>query len=175
MRWILEMLEAVFIVSASVLLLYAALHDLAARTVPNWLPACLLAIGFCVRLTDHSLLLALAVAAATFTVLFCIWMLGAMGGGDVKLWAATVLLIPPFLQTELGFFLRVVVFGGVLALIYLTLWRLVPKPHASRDGGTLRRALRAEAWRIGKKAPLPYACAIAGGAIVTIMPFTLQR
>jgi prepilin peptidase CpaA len=161
--------------AATALLVYAALHDLAVRTVPNWLSALLLLIGLCVRLQDHSLMMGLVIAGATFLVLFIIWLLGGMGGGDVKLWAATALLIPPLMQPELAFFLRVVVFGGVLAIVYLSLCRLVPRPRASNQGGLLRRVLRAEAWRIGRRAPLPYACAIAGGAIVTLLPLSLQR
>jgi prepilin peptidase CpaA len=169
------MLTAGLTLSASGLLLYAALHDLAVRTVPNWLPAALLALGCCARLADHSLIMGLIIAGATFCVLFITWIFGAMGGGDVKLWAATVLLIPPLLQPELQFFLRVVVFGGGLAVLYLILGPLIRKPAASRSGGLLRRVLRTEAWRIGRRAPLPYACAIAGGAIVTLLPLTLQR
>jgi prepilin peptidase CpaA len=169
------MLSAGFAAMAIGLLLYAALHDLAVRTVPNWLPALLLGLGFCVRLQDHSLPGGLLVAAATFAVLFVIWLLGGMGGGDVKLWAATVLLIPPLLQPELAFFLRVVVFGGALALLYLGLGWLLPKTRPARPAGRLRRVLRTEAWRIGRRAPLPYACAIAGGAIVSLLPMSLQR
>lgn len=97
-----------------------------------------------------------------------------MGGGDVKLWAATVLLIPPAVATELSFFLDILLFGGALALIYLALSFVVPKPKGLRTGGRLRRFLRAEMWRIGRRAPLPYACAIAGGAIVAILPHQLQ-
>lgn len=160
---------------ASCLLVYAALHDLAARTVPNWLPLLILFIGCCVRATDHSLLAGLSVAGATFAVLFVVWLLGAMGGGDVKLWAATAVLIPPLLQPELNFVLRVVVLGGVMAIIYLSLSPLVPKPKPAHGGSLLRRVLRAEAWRIGRRAPLPYACAIAGGALATLLPLSLQR
>jgi prepilin peptidase CpaA len=152
------------------LLIYAALHDLAVRTVPNWVPAVLLLLGVCLRLADHSLLDAAIVSVASFAVLFIIWLLGAMGGGDVKLWAATALLIPPLLQPELAFVLRVVVLGGLLAVCYLLLSITIPKPKASRDGGCFRRVLRTEAWRIGRRAPLPYACAIAGGAIANFFP-----
>ncbi len=168
------MLAAALTVLASALLLYAALHDLAARTVPNWLPAMLLALGLCARLADHSLLSGMIVAVSMFVLLFLLWIMGAMGGGDVKLWAATALLVPPLLQPQLAFFERVVVFGGVLAIFYLCLWPLMRKPRASRNGGRLRRVLRAEAWRICRKAPLPYACAIAGGAIVTLLPLTFS-
>lgn len=167
-------MAAALAIPAVLLLVYAALHDLAVRTVPNWLPLALLALGVCVRLIDHSLLAALSVAAVAFVFLFAIWVAGVMGGGDVKLWAATVLLIPPALHPELSFFLNVTLFGGALALVYLALSFVVPTPRPSRAGGYLRRFLRAEMWRIGRRAPLPYACAIAGGAIAAILPNQLQ-
>lgn len=171
------MLMTLLAASACGLLVYAAWHDIAARTVPNWLPLMLLFIGCLARLEDHSLFTGLAVAAVTFAVLVAIWLFGAMGGGDVKLWAATVLLIPPLLQPELAFFLHVVLFGGLLALIYLSLRLLVPKPRPlpPQGAGLLRRVLRAEAWRIGHRAPLPYACAIACGALFSLLPLSLQR
>jgi prepilin peptidase CpaA len=167
------MTEGLTVVAAG-LLVYAALHDVAARTVPNWLPASLFVIGCCARLIDHSLLGGGLIAAVTFAVLFVIWLLGAMGGGDVKLWTATVLLIPPMLQPELAFFLRVVVFGGILAVIYLALRPLVPKRQPARPAGLFLRVLRVETWRISRRGPLPYACAIAGGAIVTLLPLSFS-
>jgi prepilin peptidase CpaA len=167
-------LTLVFMTLSAVLLVYAALHDIAARTVPNWLPLCLLVLGCGERLTDHSLLAGVAAAVITFVVLFGVWLGGAMGGGDVKLWAATALLIPPLLQPELTFLFRVVLFGGALALFYLLLRRLVPRPRVSRQGGLLRRIIRTEAWRIGRRAPLPYACAIAGGALATLLPLSFS-
>ena len=169
-----RVLTPVFMTLSAVLLVYAALHDIAVRTVPNWLPLCLLVLGCGARLTDHSLLAGAAVVLVTFVVLFGVWLGGAMGGGDVKLWAATALLIPPLLQPELAFLFRVLLFGGALAILYLLLRRLVPRPRASRQGGLLRRIIRAEAWRIGRRAPLPYACAIAGGALATLLPLSFS-
>ena len=159
---------------AILLLIWAALHDFAARTVPNALPAAIFAAGICVRLIDHGILLSLFIAFVTFMVLFFIWHLGAIGGADVKLWSASVLLVPPHWQMELSCFTRILLAGGVLALIYLSLWIVVKRPGASQSGGFISRVLRVEAWRISRKAPLPYAFAIAGGTIVTLLPFSLS-
>ncbi len=100
-------LTSEFVVPASVLFVYAALHDLAVRTMPNWLSAVLL-IGAGARVVDHSLLAGVAASVVVFIILSAVWMRGGMGGGDMKLWAATVMLVPP-------------------------LWQ----PHASREGGGL--------------------------------------
>ncbi len=167
-----------FGIIAIALLVYAALHDLAARTVPNWLPLCVLLVGCGFRLEDHTLGTGLIIAAATFAFLFVIWVLGVMGGGDVKLWAATALLIPPQLRPELGFFLHVFLLGGLLGIIYLALWPLLRRLRrgaapSSRRLGLFRRALRAEAWRIARRGPLPYACAISAAAILTLIPASL--
>jgi len=158
---------------AGVLLLYAALHDVAVRTVPDWLSVAMLVLGVGLRLLDHGLLEAVIIAGITFAVLFMLWLLGFMGGGDVKLWTATVLIVPPIIQPEINFFLYITTFGGVLALIYLGLGRLIRRPLASRHGGLWRRALRVEAWRISNRGPLPYACAIAFGAFATLLPLSL--
>jgi prepilin peptidase CpaA len=161
---------ALLAVPAAGLLGYAALHDLAVRTVPNWLPAALLIIGISARLLEHNLLAGLLAASVAFIVLFSIWVAGAMGGGDVKLWAAAVLLVPPGWEPQFAFFVDVILAGGLLALVYLGLSLIVPRPRAGHRRGRLRRFLRAEQWRIGRRGPLPYACAIAAGAIVALLP-----
>jgi prepilin peptidase CpaA len=107
-------------------------------------------------------------------LLFSIWLAGWVGGGDVKLWSATVLLIPPRWPAECDFFYRVLLGGGVLAILYLSLRLIVRRPRSPRPGTLLRRMLRVEAWRISRRAPLPYAFAIAGGAILTLMPITFS-
>jgi prepilin peptidase CpaA len=151
------------------LLLWAALHDIAARTVPNAIPLALLAIGCLVRLLDDTLLPSLVIAASAFLILFLFWVMRAIGGGDVKLWSAAILLIPARWQPELSCQLRILVAGGLLALAYLLLRVFVRSPKTSRSGHRLMRILRAETWRISRKAPLPYACAIASGTILTLL------
>ncbi|WP_035178684.1 prepilin peptidase [Acidocella facilis] len=152
------------------LLVYAAVHDVAVRTVPNSVSALVLLTGFGLRLLEHDLLPALLAALLVFIALFGIWALGLMGGGDVKLWAATTLLVPPGWLPQLMFLADVMLLGGILGLLYLFLSFVVGKPAASRAGSRLARALRTERWRIRRRGPLPYACAIAGGAFVAILP-----
>lgn len=159
---------------ALAMLAFAAFHDVAGRTVPNCAPALLLMVGASLRVIDHNLLPALAVALVAFLPLFAIWVAGLMGGGDVKLWAASVLLIPPSPRMELRFFADVVVLGGLLAVLYLLLPLVVRKPTASTAGSRLSRVLRVECWRIKRCAPLPYACAIASGAFAVLLPQILK-
>lgn len=161
--------------AALALLVFAALHDLAVRTVPNYASALLVVFGVTIRGGDHNLLPALVVALVMFILLFAVWALGLMGGGDVKLWAASVLLIPPTMRMEFTFLGDVVMFGGALAVLYLLLSLAVGKPVASRAGSYFRRFLRVERWRIRRRASLPYACAIAGGALAVILPQILKQ
>jgi prepilin peptidase CpaA len=164
-----------FLTSCAILLLiWAALHDLAARTVPNALPAAILGIGICVRTMGHSVFFSLLIASAIFIILFAFWLMGAIGGGDVKLWGASAVLIPPHLQTEFSCITRILLTGGGLALLYLTLRLIVRRPRASLSGSLVTRVARAEAWRISRKAPLPYAFAIAGGTIFTLLPLSFS-
>lgn len=160
---------------AVLLLAWAALHDLAARTVPNILPLAVFCIGVCVQILDQALFLSLTIASMMFLLLFAVWAAGAIGGGDVKLWSASVLLLPARLQAQFDCITRILLLGGVLALIYLALRLVVRRPGARRAGeaGLLVRVLRAETWRIARKAPLPYACAIAGGTIATLLPVSM--
>ena len=160
--------------AAAALLIYAALHDIAVRTVPNWVSGLLLLFGAGLRLFDHDLLPALGAALIVFVLLFLIWAAGLMGGGDVKLWAASALLIPPSWRMELLFMANVMLLGGGLAILYLLLSLIVRRPAASRAGSYARRFLRTECWRIKRRAPLPYACAIAGGTLAVLLPHTLQ-
>jgi len=154
------------------LLIYAALHDLAVRTVPNRLSAGIMILGLCLRVINHSLLESLGVAGFCFMLLALIWRAGFIGGGDVKLWSATVLLIPPHWQAEFSFFYRVLLAGGILAILYISLRLIIQRPRPSRSGTLLQRAMRAEAWRICRRGPLPYAFAIAGGAILSLLPIS---
>ena len=149
------------------LLAFAALHDLAARTVPNIVSAALAADGLLLRFSQHSVVAAAAAACVVFAAgLFC-WRRGWLGGGDVKLLAAAALLLPPY---DTPAFVAVVsLAGGLLALAYLLLAALVRAPRGPRPALLPGRLWRAERWRIARRAGIPYASAIAAGAFYVLL------
>jgi len=156
------------------MLLAAALHDVAFRTVPTMLATVLACCGAALRLSAGDLLPGLAAAALVFAAALLCWLRGWMGGGDVKLLAAAALLVAP-VQVPL-MLVSVSIAGGCLALPYLAgRHRLVaPRPAAAarRPAGLAARILRAERWRLGRGGPLPYAVAIGVGVGTTLLQGT---
>jgi len=152
---------------AGLLLAGAALHDVALRTIPNAASIGLIVVGVALRLQYGGIGWSVLLAALVFAgAVFC-WRRGWFGGGDVKLLAATVLVVPPL---QVGSLLVLTAqCGGVLAVLYLILSRVVRRPAPGRPLGALRRILRAERWRICRGAPLPYGFAIAAGGITLLI------
>jgi prepilin peptidase CpaA len=151
----------------AVLLVAAALHDVAARTIPNWVSLALFALGVLLRLLDSSLLAGLSLGVAVFAFAVFCWRRGWLGGGDVKLLAAAAIFVPP---AHVGDMLIAVSFcGGAVGVIYL-LGRLLSygrTPQAgARPRGLLARIVRIERRRFSRGGPLPYASAIAAGTIL---------
>jgi prepilin peptidase CpaA len=145
------------------LILAASLHDIVARTVPNRLSLALAIAGIATGAQNGHLFGSLLAAGIVFVVSAFCWRRGWMGGGDVKLLGAAALGMPP--SSVLVFVATVAIAGGLLALFYLAARRLVPAPAPLRPAGLFARALRVERWRISRGGPLPYACAIAAGAL----------
>jgi prepilin peptidase CpaA len=148
-------------------LLIAAVHDVIARTAPNWAASVLVLAGLALRAVHGQLVTGLCVGAVVFVVAAFCWRRGWMGGGDVKLLAAAAILVPP--AQSFTFITVVAVAGGLLAVIYIAARRIVPAPSAVRPRHLLARALRAERWRIRRGGPLPYACAIAAGGLFVLL------
>ncbi len=161
----------------SAILAAAALHDVAARTIPNWTSLALAAIGMALRWADGQLLFALALAAIVFCAAVFCWQRGWLGGGDVKLLAAAAIFVPP---ASVGHMLcDTVLAGGLVALIYLisrTLMRgaalasptALPRSAPVTARPKFARILRAERRRLRRGGPLPYGSAIAAGTILVI-------
>jgi prepilin peptidase CpaA len=164
------MLDLASAVQASIaaLLVYAAMHDAAMRTIPNWISACIVLLGIAARLLGGDLIASLAAASLLFVGCVFAWSRGWLGGGDAKL-AAAFALVPAHGQV-VDFILATALAGGGLALMYLALSRVVPRPSPGPRRSLLARAVKAEAWRISRCGPLPYAVAIAVGGIYVLHP-----
>jgi prepilin peptidase CpaA len=161
-----------FLVGAILTILcLAAVHDVLARTVPNWMPVWLAVIGLLESALAGRLIASLLVGALVFIVSGLCWKRGWLGGGDVKLLGAAAIAIPP--MTVAPFVVAVSLAGGALSLVYLALGRLIPasvlgRPIA-RPAGVLSRALRIERRRLRRGGPLPYAVAIAAGGLIVLL------
>ena len=165
---LLPLASGALVAVAVLLLVLASLRDFATRLVPNRIPLALGAIGLILALLHHRLLWSLAGGVAVFAFTFLCWRMRWIGGADVKMLAAAAMLMPP--AATANFVLDTAVAGGVLGLVYLLARRLVPAPRPGLDrlnhrASLFARVLRAERWRIHRGGPLPYACAIALGAL----------
>ncbi len=162
----------VLILAGAVLLLFAAVHDIGFRTVPNRVSAALLVCGILLRLIDggaHELMWGLLCGGSVFIVTYACWRFGWMGGADVKLLTAAAVFVPPIMVPTL--LLATSIAGGLIAMVYVVGSLVAPRPGAERPSGLLRRALRCELRRLRRRGPLPYAAAIATGGVFAIVTY----
>lgn len=158
---------------AVALLFYAAWRDVATRTIPDEISIAIAVIGLGTRLADgwESALLSLGVATLVFIILLVVAMRGLLGGADVKLTAALSLGLPPAAAWD--FIFISVLLGGVLGMIYLATMRRDPAARISLPAAPheplFRRVAVAEARRLRRGGPLPYAVAIALGGSFTLL------
>ncbi len=117
----------------AVLLIAGALHDVAARTIPNWVSLGLFVLGVVLRLLDSTLLAGLSLGLVVFAVAVFCWRRGWLGGGDVKLLAAAAIFVPPAHVGDL--IIAVTLCGGVVGVIYLLgVWRAMGWRRAPAHG-----------------------------------------
>ncbi|MCF3945645.1 prepilin peptidase [Acidiphilium sp. AL] len=149
----------------------AALSDIATRSIPDHLSLIVAALAVPVRLIDRNLLAGLIVAAVVFVALTLAWTLRALGGGDVKLWSACSLLVPPAWVAQVAFSLRVLLIGGFVAMAYLALRRFARSSRPVAPGDRLfRRLSLIESWRARRGGSIPYGVAISLAALLTLWP-----
>ena len=162
-----SLLGSGFLLASIAIMLAAALHDIAVRTVPNWMAATLALLGLVLQSINGHPIAGLVAGLIVFVVAAFCWRRGWMGGGDVKLLAAVAIIVPP---GHVGQFLvAVTLAGAVLAVLYLVARRVIAEPAAQRPAHLIARAIRAERWRINRGGPLPYALAIAAGFIIVTL------
>jgi prepilin peptidase CpaA len=104
------------------LLVAAALYDVRYRRIPNWLTVSGVVLGFVINgligVPEGGLLFALQGLGAGFGVYMVLYVLRAMGAGDVKLMAAVGTLVG--YQRWFGIFFVTALVGGVMALLLVT-------------------------------------------------------
>jgi len=140
---------------AAALGLAACVTDLRTRQIPNWIPAAALVGGVAIHGWIggwRGALMSLLAAACGFLAFLIFYLLGGMGGGDVKLTAGfgAVLGWPAVLQALL--FIAIV---GALAGTGTAIWQLI-----RTRGRTGAPAVEQDS--------IPYAPAIAAGVWITL-------
>jgi prepilin peptidase CpaA len=143
--------------------LAATVDDLARRQIANWIPAAALAGGFGWQIGQDGWMgavHALAGAAAGFGVFLLFYLLGGMGGGDVKLMAGFGALLGTGRLIEAAMWTAGV--GGVLAVLALG-FQFVKRRFGSGD-----RTETAEEKE--KRDSIPYAPAITLGVWLSLVP-----
>jgi Flp pilus assembly protein protease CpaA len=149
-----------------VLLLRVAMSDVATRSIDNETCLALALLGIASQFGGPTHLVESLVAAAIlFLLLFVVYRLGAIGGGDVKLLVALAIGLP--VAGVIQLLTVTALAGGVLAISHLIM-RSLPSPRPVPAGSScLRRVCAVERWRHLRRAPLPYGVAIACGGIWT--------
>jgi prepilin peptidase CpaA len=140
------------------LLTLAALEDLWRLKISNWICAAIIVAAFVAAgLAGPSVQLwqNVAVFAALLAVGTMMFAYGKMGGGDVKLFAATGLWFD--LAGAGRMIIAVALAGGVVAIVVLIL-RTITWSQASRERIAILRP----------KGGIPYGMAIAGGALAAL-------
>lgn len=143
--------------------LAATVDDLARRQIANWIPAAALAGGFGWQIGQDGwagALHALAGSAAGFAVFLIFYLLGGMGGGDVKLMAGFGALLGTGRLIEAALWTAAV--GGILALGAVSLQWFLKRIGRAKPYATAEEKERGET--------IPYAPAITLGVWLSLVP-----
>jgi prepilin peptidase CpaA len=161
-----------FQVVAAPLLVMAAARDVATRLIPDALPIGIALAGLAGRVLAGwpEAGISAGVGVVLFVLMVPLAMRGWLGGGDVKLISAMAMGLAP--QAAWQFVVTTVFAGGALGLAYILGRQFVPRTRVARGASLPRRVMVVEAWRIRRRAPLPYAVAIAIGGLLVLFSLT---
>lgn len=151
----------------------AIVDDVARRKIANWIPCSAFAAGLILQTIQggwRGAGAALAGTAAGAGVFLIFYLMGGMGGGDVKLMAGfgAVLGVKRLLEAALwtagcgGLLAALVIVAGYVREIWRT--RRPAKVETAVAGSESRRKLKADS--------IPYAPAIAAGVWLSLVPKT---
>ena len=147
----------------------AIVFDLRSRRIPNLLSALIFLTAIPIRAIDlggWSALSGVGAAVLVIAVLYLPWQMNGIGGGDVKLWAATAAWVP--WGRMLWFVLAAALVGGLVAAPYY--FKAGAEARADIRANLTLTVLQGElppvpSHRAGHPS-VPYALAIAAGAVV---------
>jgi prepilin peptidase CpaA len=139
----------------------AVVEDLVRRSISNWLALAALAGGFscqCWAMGWRGAAAALVGTAAGFGVFLIFYLLGGMGGGDVKLMAGFGAMLGAGRLLQAAFWTALI--GGILAVVVIAVHTVSHRRKTGSPSGDL-----------GAARPLfiPYAPAIACGVWLTLL------
>jgi prepilin peptidase CpaA len=160
-----------FALVGSALLMSAAWHDVATRTIPNTIGLLIVISGVLTRFLEgpSAVVLSVGTALLLFILLMLVYSRGLIGGADVKIMTALAVGLSPL--DSYRFVVATAVAGGILASVYLVLSPRLRGLHKTKPTSLLYRIAAVESWRIRRRGPLPYGVAIAaGGAFVLLHP-----
>ena len=168
MNVVLHSIHMVLLVAGLLLLLFAALHDIGFRTVPNHISVSILLLGMVLRSQQGDLGAGLLCGALTFAVTYIFWRFGWIGGADAKLLSASAVFVAPALLPTM--IIGTSLSGGVLAAVYVFGGYFAPRKTvlAAPGASIITRVRRCELRRLRRRGPLPYAAAIATGGWIAI-------
>ncbi|GJL90993.1 A24 family peptidase [Hyphococcus sp.] len=142
-------------------LLIAAANDIYEFKIPNWISIILVTVyplaGLAIGAGPHLMIEGALLGAAALTVGFCLFAMRIIGGGDAKLLAATA---PWMGMGSLGLFLFQTAIAGLALAIIMGLFRKFPILPVYAHAPWLIKLHE-------RKKDLPYAVAIAAGALLS--------
>jgi prepilin peptidase CpaA len=141
--------------------LAASVEDILRRRISNWIPVAALAAGLVLHTAQNGwrgVFTALAGAASGFAVFLVFYLLGGMGGGDVKLMAGFGAVLGAGRLLEAALWTAAV--GGLVAAVVIA-WSAA-RNWLRRGDGASGSSPRAES--------IPYAPAITVGAWLALIP-----
>jgi prepilin peptidase CpaA len=147
-------------IALCLLLMLAAVVDIWKLRIPNLFPIAILLLfplwvyhaGWTPTLWQNAVLM-----LVTFFGGALIFSRGWLGGGDVKLLAATALWFD--FKGAAALFLFVAIGGALLSVVFILLRRIVPARLTSEGNIPSLKA----------RGPIPYGVAIAGGALLAVL------
>lgn len=147
-------------------MIFAAAMDFFTMTIPNRLCLVLVAGFFClapfVGLDWSAFAMHVATGLTMLALAFGLFLLGWVGGGDAKLFAATALWIGPYHLLE--YVVATAFLGGILTLAFVML-RLLPIPAGLTEHEWIARLH-------SRMSGVPYGIALAGGGLI-VYPQTI--